>query len=194
MCSSDLRAFPPARPSVLRTSPSSPGLCWTQEGDLEASDGGWGDAYTEWEPEAPRKGGRGQMPSPAPRPGAPIKEARLQRGGPQTSPQGSWGCRQLLSRVWVLLGGGFPVAEPIQPQDREQAAGGDLGRGGLPSCVHISSVRGWASHHPRWTPVNPRGRAAPSSQGTNVKLAFAERLLHAEPQRRGSASGWQLWG
>ena len=35
------RAFPPARPSVLRTSPSSPGLCWTQEGDLEASDGGW---------------------------------------------------------------------------------------------------------------------------------------------------------
>lgn len=39
-------------------------------------------------PEA-RDGGGTQMPPPVPQPEAPIIEARLQKGGPQPSPQGS---------------------------------------------------------------------------------------------------------
>lgn len=187
-------AFPPAQPSVLRTSPSSSGLCWTQEGDLESSDGGWGDAYTQREPEAPRKGGRGQMPSPAPRPGAPIGEPGCRGVAPRPLPRAAGAADSFAAESGCCRVGGSWWQSPFSP-GTESRLQGVIGGGGVSAILSphlLCQGLGILSSY-WWIPVSPRGGAAPSSQGTNVKLTFTERLLHAEPQRRGFVSGQQLW-
>lgn len=152
-----------------------------------------------WNLRAPGKADGGQLPSPAPQPAVSTMEARLQRGGPRLFPRAA-GLPEIASQpglgcCWVVVPGGrLPLAPwTPKPQDRMQAAGGDLGRG-LPSCptsrvwsdflcqAVVGGVPGHgASYHPSWDTHPPlEAGAAPGLHCATGKLACPDHLLCAE--------------
>ena len=172
-------ASPQARHSELRT--SAPGLCWTREVDWKSGMAGEGMLSNSRKPEA-QGGGGAQMPPLVPQPGAPIIEARLQKGGPQPSPQGNWGSTESFLAnsgcCWVGIPGVTPFCS--RTESRLQGVIREEGWSAILS-PHLLLQSTWRPGHS-------------SSQGTKVKPAFPERPPHAKPQRKGLVSDSGIQG
>ena len=122
-------------------------------------------------PEA-RGGGGVQMPPPVPQPAAPIVEARFQKGGPQPSPQGSWGSTDSFLANSRCCWAGIPGVTLFcsRTESRLQGVIREVGWSAILSPQLLLQST-WRSGHS-------------SSQGTKVKLAFPERPPRAEPEER----------